>query len=161
MKKIAFLLLLVIAAACSGDDDKGSTGVSGNNKYSYLGKEYALSEAEYYIVGDDVYFYLTDFGNGNYESTVQLIYAWTMLDDIVGSYTAHPDRDIQTYDPETNFWTGGINYKGSDGADSVQGGNIKIELSDNNTQIDITFTVTTDTGDKATGHYSGPISERE
>jgi hypothetical protein len=161
MKKIAFFFLLAVAVACGGDDDSGSTSGAGANKYTYLDHTYSIGEAQYYIVDEDVYFFFDNYNNGDYYSAVQIIFANKMLNAIGGSYTANPDRFSQSYDPATNFWSGNVTYADNAAGDEIDGGNVKINLSENNTKVDVTFTVTTDAGKTAVGHYAGTISERQ
>jgi len=154
--KISFFTLLIallILTACSKDDEP-ENAVTSSNKYSYAGTTYEIIDAEYAYIDGDTYLYFRGAGNASY---VQLVFAKITGNIPTGTFTYNYERNSQSYDPDSNFWTGVVTTEANSFGHNLNSGTITILNKDG--AHEVTFTVGTNEG-TAEGTYTGTIRPR-
>ena len=154
--KISFFTLLIallILTACSKDDEP-ENAVTSSNKYSYAGTTYEIIDAEYAYIDGDTYLYFRGAGNASY---VQLVFAKITGNIPTGTFTYNYERNSQSYDPDSNFWTGVVTTEANSFGHNLNSGTITILNKDG--AHEVTFTVGTNEG-TAEGTYTGKIRPR-
>ena len=147
------LIALLILTGCNKDDDADAV-ISSANKYSYAGKTYEIIDAEYLYADGDTYLFFRGTGTANY---VQIIFADNAGNIPTGTFTYNNLRYSPGYDPDSNFWSGGVTTDLNPLGYNLSGGGVTILNKDG--AHEVTFKVTTEEG-TAEGIYTGTIRPR-
>jgi|SRR6218665_704326 len=155
MKTSIFTILIavVISIGCSKDDAPENV-VTGPNKYTYSGSTFEIIDAEYLYADGDTYLFFRGAGTANY---VQIVFADNAGNIPTGTFTFNNDRYDPDYDPDSNFWSGGVTTDLNPLGYSLNGGTVTVLNKDGGNEV--TFTVTTEEG-TAQGSYTGTIRPR-
>ena len=154
MKKILFTMLIAmfVFTGCNKDDD--ANPVSATHQYSYAGKTYDIMDAEYLYADGDTFLFFRGSGTANY---VQIIFA-DHIDSIpTGTFTYNALRYGDSYDPESNFWSGAVTTELNPLGYNLSGGTVTIQPKGGG--YEVVFKVTTQEG-TAEGSYTGTIRPR-
>lgn len=155
MKTTIFTILfaLLIATGCSKDDAPENV-VTGPNKYTYGGSTFEIIDAEYLYADGDTTLFFRGSGTANY---VQIVFADNTGNIPTGNFAYNNLRYSPSYDPDSNFWTGGVTTTLNPLGYSLTGGAVSIINKDGGHEV--TFKVTTEEG-TAEGIYTGTIRPR-
>jgi len=155
MKTSIFTLLitLLIVTGCSKDDAPENVSTSSNN-YTFEGKTYEIIDAEYLYADGDTILFFRGAGTANY---VQIIFADHSGSIPTGNFSYNNLRYSPGYDPDSNFWAGGVTTDLNALGYSINGGAVTIGNKDG--AHEVTFKVTTAEG-MAEGKYTGTIRPR-
>jgi hypothetical protein len=142
------VLTLIIAvlfafAACKKDKNDGPGG--GSSAYKFADKSYTITDANEKHLGDDIFLEFTSTTPGD---GLQVTFA-NVAAIPEGTLTYNSDRNVG-YNPQTNFWAGGIILEGNN--IDISGGTVKVTKSGDNTKIE--FALETANG-PITGAYNG------
>lgn len=146
--KTTLVLTLIMAvifpfAACKKDKNNGPDG--GSSAYKFADKSYSITDANEKHLGDDIFLEFTSTTPGD---ALQVTFA-NVAAIPEGTLTYHGDRNVG-YNPQTNFWAGGIVLEGNN--IDISGGTVKVTRSDGNIKIE--FNLETANG-PITGAYNG------
>lgn len=149
------VMLTVFAVGCKKDNNDGP-GASGNNKYSYQGKDEKIANSNYSVISVAGTNTLSLILNGTETSQwVQLFFYKTGETIPEGNFTFKENAD-PTFNPATNFAGGNVNLGIAD-AHELTGGNLTVVKDGDNYKI--TVDAKTSRG-PITGSYTGSISRQ-
>ena len=151
--------LLLAAVSCNKDDDGATQPTENpNNKYTFKGETFKITDAEYYMANGDVYLFFRGEGVDNY---IQFILPRANNAIPTGALTWREQLDA-AYNPLYNFWKARVfNTDFPLGLDTV-GGSLII-TSKPGGSYDIGFAFLTDGNplNDVDGEYEGVLRLRE